>query len=234
MKKVLLSAIALIAFATSNAQSHQAGNFTIDVLGGYGFGSGNSKTDEVNAEKYKFSAVGANFSVQAQYGFSENFSAGLDLGFGSTVATPKNTNSLYIDEFGDLQYDYSASQDITLNMFNVGLSGRYYFLNKEKINVYGSVGAGYTSAKDNTSYPSVYGYDYYYYGVDSNNTKYSGLNASIKGGMHYFFTDHFGVTAQVGYTNYSLTNKETVAGETIKTKANIGLVGINAGLAFKF
>lgn len=223
MKKVLLSAIALIAFATSNAQSHQAGNFTIDVLGGYGFGSASSDDDTPNSEKSKFSAVGANFAVQAQYGFSENFSAGLDLGFGSTVATPKNVNYFTVDEFGYIDYDFTGAQDVTLNMFNVGLSGRYYFLNKEKINVYGSVGAGYTSAKDNTTY---------YYVTDA--MKFSGLNASIKGGMHYFFTDHFGVTAQVGYTNYSLTNKETVAGETIKTKANIGLVGINAGLAFKF
>jgi opacity protein-like surface antigen len=212
MKKVILSAIAICAFGFANAQSNKSGTIHVNVMGGFLMGSATSQSDVAGSDKYKSTATGANFGAQFQYGLAEKFSAGIGLEFGTAVLTPK-----------DNVYN-AGSTDVST--FKVNLSGRYYFLNQDKYNVYAGPSIGYTSGKDTSS--AVLG-------SSSISTKYSGLNYGVNVGGNYFFTDVVGIILNVGYEGNALKSTTSESGFDDETgKATLGGVKIMAGLALKF
>lgn len=216
MKKVLLSAIAVLVFGTASAQSHQKGTMQVNVMGGFLTGTGTSQGDEAGSFKYKFNATGAQFGANFQYGIAESFSAGVGLELGTAVLTPKNLNS---EDYG---YGYT---DPSISTFKVNVSGRYYFVNKEKFNVFAGPSIGFTTGKDK---------DLAYSYVGAEKTKYSGLNYGVNAGGNYFFTDLVGVILNVGYEGNSLKSKLTEDGVEYKGKSTLGGVKVMAGLALKF
>jgi hypothetical protein len=218
MKKIILTMAVVFTATFTNAQSNQKGTIHVNVMGGFLTGSATDKSDLAGSTEEKFSATGAQFGANFQYGIAESFSAGIGLEFGSAVLTPKDLNS------------YSSSyffEDTTISTFKIILSGRYYFLNKEKFNLFASPSIGYTSGKDSTT--AVLGTGF---GVS---TKYSGLNFGLNAGGNYYFTDHVGVILNLGYEGNSLKSTASEAGFPDETgKSSFGGIKVMAGLALKF
>lgn len=224
MKKLLLSAVALFAFGFANAQSNESGTMHVNVMGGFLTGPGSAKSDEAGSTKEKFSSTGAQFAANFQYGLAESFSAGIGVEVGSAVLTPKS--------FDIYDYDYGYSTNYTISTLKVNLSGRYYFLNEDKFNVFAGPSIGYTTGKDKVAFGG--------YAIGGDKTKYSGLNYGINAGGNYYFTDVVGVILNVGYEGSSL--KSELSGVdfyegtpyTDKGKVTLGGVKVMAGLALKF
>jgi len=213
MKKVLLTAVAVFGFAFANAQSHQKGTIQINVMGGFLTGSATSQDDAAGSDKYKYTASGGQFGANFQYGIAESFSIGLGLEGGTIVLSPK-----------DATYGYTTEPSI--NTFKINFSGRYYFVNSEKFNVYGGPSIGYTTGKDNTDYG---------FGYSDVETKVNGLNYGVNVGGNYFFTDLVGVIVNLGYEGNSLKSTTTETGVADETgKINMGGFKAMAGLALKF
>jgi outer membrane protein len=129
MKKVLLSAVAIFAFAFANAQEATetpAFGFAkgdVIVEGNLGFNTTNDKNTE---EKTNF----FEFNPKAGYFLSDKLAVGVALAIGSDKAenalgdTDKNTN------------------------FDAGVFGRYYFLDLgARFKTYGEVGVDFLSGK---------------------------------------------------------------------------------------
>jgi hypothetical protein len=221
MKKVLLTAIAVFGFTVANAQSNKQGTMHVNVLGGFLSGTATQQDDAAGSLKYKSTATGAQFGANFQYGIAESFSAGIGLELGTAVLTPKDYNN------------YGTNPSIST--FKVNLSGRYYFLNEDKFNVFAGPSVGYTTAKDKTAILGVT--------ISDDKTKYSGLNYGINAGGNYYFSDVVGVILNVGYEGSSLTSTETdtytdnngaTVTATYKGKATLGGIKVMAGLALKF
>jgi len=214
MKKVLFTAIAVLGFTFANAQSHQKGTMQVNVMGGFLTGSTTFKSDAPGSTEEKATATGTAFGANFQYGIAESFSIGIGLELGTVVNTPK---------------DYTTyNQDLTMNTFKVNLSGRYYFVNKEKFNIYGGPSIGYTTGKDNTDY--AFGFSF-----TDTETKFSGLNYGVNAGGNYFFTNTVGVIVNLGYEGNSLKSTTTETGFPDETgKVTMGGFKAMAGLALKF
>ncbi len=213
MKKVLFTAIAVFGLTFANAQSNKQGSMHINVMGGFLSGSATSKADESGSEKFKYTASGAQFGANFQYGLAESFSAGIGLEIGTAILTPK-----------DFTYDYTYT-DPSISTLKVNLSGRYYILNNDKFNVYAGPSVGFTSGKDKT----VLGVDF-----GGEKTKYSGLNYGVNAGGNYYFTDIVGVILNLGYEGSSLKAKQSVDGVEFTGKETLGGIKVMAGLALKF
>lgn len=219
MKKVLLSLAAVFAFGFANAQSNQKGTIHINVLGGLLSGTASDKSDESGSETIKYKATGGQFGVNFQYGLAESFSAGIGLEFGTSVMTFKDA-TMASDA---AMYGYTAP---SMSTFKVNLSGRYYFVNDEKFNVFAGPSIGMTTGKDTGS--AVFG------GLTTS-TKYSGLNYGINAGGNYYFSDHVGVILNLGYEGNGLKSTMTEAGVADVTgKSTLGGIKVMAGLALKF
>jgi outer membrane protein W len=214
MKKVLLSAVAVLAFTFGNAQSNQKGTMHVNVMGGFLSGTSTQKWDVEGSTKDKYTATGAQFGANFQYGLAESFSAGIGLEVGTAVLTPKNIDS----------YD-AGYTDPSVSTFKVNLSGRYYFVNKDNFNVYAGPSVGFTSAKDKDL---LFAYE------GAQKTKYSGLNYGINAGGNYYFTDVVGVILNLGYEGNSLKSKVSEGGEDFTGKTSLGGIKVMAGLALKF
>lgn len=215
MKKVLLTAVAVFGFAFANAQSHQKGTMQVNVMGGFLTGSGTDKPDQAGADDSKFTVSGGQFGANFQYGIADSFSIGIGLEGGTIVATPKDNNG-----FNYVEPNY--------NTFKVNFSGRYYFVNAEKFNVYGGPSIGYTTAKDDT----VYGF-----GFSDQETKLNGINYGVNAGGNYFFTDIVGIIVNLGYEGNSLKATTTYNdGVTAEDTGKVAFGGFKAmaGLALKF
>lgn len=217
MKKVLLSAVAVLAFTFGNAQSNQKGTMHVNVIGGFLSGSATSQGDEAGSTEDKYTATGAQFGANFQYGLAESFSAGIGIEVGTSVFAPKSIDYANYDGF---------TTDLTMSTFKVNLSGRYYFVNKDNFNVYAGPSVGFTSGKDKTAY----GFDY----GTAEKTKFSGLNYGVNAGGNYYFTDVVGVIVNLGYEGNSLKSKQTVEGTEYTGKTSIGGIKVMAGLALKF
>ncbi len=217
MKKVLLTAVAVFGFAFANAQSHTKGAMQVNIMGGFLTGSATSEYDDnslnFNGSESKFTGSGAQFGASFHYGIADAFSLGLGLEIGTVVLTPKDYNGF-------------SNVEPSLNTFKVILTGRYYFVNKEKFNVYGAPSIGFTTAKDDT----VYGI-----GFSDVERKYSGLNYGVNVGGNYFFTNTVGVIVNLGYEGNSLKFTESETGfDDVDGKASLMGFKAMAGLALKF
>ena len=227
MKKVLLSAVAVLAFTFGNAQSNQKGTMHVNVMGAFLSGSATSQGDEAGSTKDKYTATGAQFGANFQYGLAESFSAGIGVEVGTAVFAPKSIDYTNFDGF---------TTDLTMSTVKVNLSGRYYFVNKDNFNVYAGPSVGFTTGKDKTAYG--FGYD-----LGTEKAKFSGLNYGVNVGGNYYFTDVVGVILNIGYEGNSLKSKQSytdydenfnpyTAEATGKT--TVSGIKVMAGLALKF
>lgn len=126
MKKVLLSAIAVMAFGFANAQDVPTTGFSqgdVFITGSVGFGS--EKTGDVKTSNF-------NLSPKAGYFVTNNIALGVQLGY----TTQKETTETPL---GDVE-DKASSLEI-------GAFGRYYFTPARNFSFFGQLSAGYVSSK---------------------------------------------------------------------------------------
>lgn len=173
MKKILLS-LAVVALGYS-AQAQE----------GYGFNQGDIllegsiryNTTDDKALEVKENAF--NFTPQVGYFISDNFAAGLYF----DLATSKVDN-------------YTGATNINkTNAFNVGVFGRYYFLELgQRFKFYGQANVGFANAKNTVELANL----------PKVETKGSGVNAGLDLGVNYFVTPkiaiNFGFANLVDYT----------------------------------
>ena len=126
MKKVLLSAVALLAFGFANAQEEGKGNGGFakgDVFVSGAFSIGSEKTGDDKS---------SGFEIEPKVGYfvTENIAIGGKLGFASYKAE---------DTFGDTD-DLSA--------LTVGAFGRYYMTPASQFSLFGQLGFDYSTIDD--------------------------------------------------------------------------------------
>ena len=126
MKKIILTAVALLAFGFANAQEEGKGNGgfakgDVFVSGAFSIGSEKTGDDKSNG-----------FEIEPKVGYfvTENIAIGGKLGFASYKAE---------DTFGDTD-DLSA--------LTVGAFGRYYMTPASQFSLFGQLGFDYSSIDD--------------------------------------------------------------------------------------
>jgi opacity protein-like surface antigen len=126
MKKVLFSAVALLAFGFVNAQEKSNGGFSKGdafVSGAFGFGS--SKTDAVKSSSFTFApSVG--------YFVTENIAAGARLGFGSA---------------SEDVFTGASMVENKMSSFGLDAFARYYYTPASQFSVFGEFAIGMGSEK---------------------------------------------------------------------------------------
>lgn len=198
MKKVLLSAVALLAFGFANAQEEEKGNggFSkgdVFVSGGFGFGS--TKQGDAKSNDFTFSpavgyfvteeiALGARLNVESgktDNGVAETKSSafGGEV-FGRYYFTPASQFSVFGElavGFGNSKDEDALGNETKFNNFGINAgAGVSYFLNSNFAIEAGWAGLGYNSVKQDVS------------GADASNS--FGLNvdlSSINFGLVYKF-----------------------------------------------
>lgn len=126
MKKILLSAVAVMAFGFANAQESTGAGFSqgdVFITGSVGFG--NEKTGDNKTNTF-------NFSPKAGYFVTSNIAVGVQLGVTSTKETVDTP-------LGDIENKETALE--------VGAFGRYYFTPTRNFSFFGQLSAGYVSNK---------------------------------------------------------------------------------------
>lgn len=134
MKKVLLSAVAILGFTFANAQEEAtetpAFGFAqgdLFVEGNLGFSSTNNKNTEVKTNGFEFNpAVG--------YFISDKFAVGVELMIGSDKTEVAGTDTSKYSNFG------------------AGVFGRYYFLDLgQRFKTYAQAGVNFGTEKESVS-----------------------------------------------------------------------------------
>ena len=126
MKKVLLSAVAWLAFGFANAQEEKSANGGFskgDVFVTGAFTLGSEKTGDVKSSSFEI-------APQVGYFLTENIAIGGKLGYVSAKA--ENAG-------GDTQDDAGLT---------VGAFGRYYFTPANQFSLFAQLGFDYTSMED--------------------------------------------------------------------------------------
>jgi len=127
MKKVVLSAVALLAITFANAQDAKDFSFSQgDVLveGNLGFGSTNDKNSEEKTNTFSI-------TPSVAYFLTDKFAVGAQLGYTSNKEEVAGVDT----EKGSI--------------FNAGVFGRYYFLDLgQRFKTYADAGVDFVSGKD--------------------------------------------------------------------------------------
>ena len=130
MKKVLFSAVALLAFGFVNAQEKSNGGFSkgdVFVSGSFGITSG--KAYDMNSSTMDLVKTnGFTFSPKVGFFVTENIALGGKLGFGSAKTEVDGSNV-----------------ESTVSDFTLGAFGRYYFTPANQFSVYADFGLDYMS-----------------------------------------------------------------------------------------
>ena len=214
MKNLLLTLFAVcIAAAYSFGQSNEQG--TIQVGLGYGITIGGATID-LKDTSGTTSGSGAGlrifYGIRAQYGLSEKLSAGVYL-------APEA--ALYVTDFTD-PYGYVYSRDVTYSGIGFGLEGKFYLVNKDKLNLFPCVAIGFKT------------------GTATSDDIYSSSEASISGigygfgvGVNWYFVKEvFGLSMELGYAGSSLTGTEAATSYTDKRDVTLSNGGVVWGLGF--
>jgi hypothetical protein len=131
--------------------------------------------------------VRGTYGLRAQYGLSENLSAGVWVRAEAATYVP---STLSLTGF---------SNDITYSGTSFGLEGKYYLANSEGFNFYPAIAVGYTTANNEVG------------GFTFGTTKYniSGINYSVGVGLNwYFVSDVFGLSVDIDYAGSSLSGTQ--------------------------
>jgi hypothetical protein len=207
MKKIILSAAALCAFAFSNAQEvttteggegFKQGDFFI--TGAVGFGTVSNPGD----------LKSNTFVIAPKVGFfaTENIAVGIALGYSNNTADENDGIDTY---------------EVKNNTFEVGAFGRYYFTPASKFSIFGQLNVAYATSKTEVDVPGTPEY------------KANGFNIGVAPGLSYFVSEHFALEATFGVLGYN-TAKPDVDGAESTDAFNVGLnlSDINLGLVYKF
>lgn len=199
MKKLILIA----AFAVSglvSAQSNQEGVVNFGLNGGLAIGSTKTATDSQTT-------FGGSYGLWGQYGLDDNFSAGINLGYGAYVSTFSNSSFNSTNN--------SIDENLTWSGFEVTLEGRYYAVNRDNFNFFLYPNVGFASRSN----------DFIGVGLNETKTTVSGLSFGAGIGINYYLTELLGGNIKIGYQADPLSSGET--------KANFSGVIIQGGLSFK-
>lgn len=209
MKKVLLSAVAILTFSFANAQEEattSTGGFAkgdMFLSGSVGFGS--EKMDETSVNQFTV-------APKAGYFITENIAVGVGLSFG-------NGN---VKDDGD-----KVAENKSLS---AGVFGRYYvktsgFAPFVELGVnYGTTNTEFSGTiVDGSLAPAGSGEDFNTFGVQ------------VAPGFNYFVSDKFALETSVGILGYS-SSKEDVSGAESVNSFQFGLdfARINFGIIYKF
>ncbi len=165
MKKVLLSAVALLAFGFANAQEEKSGE---------GFAKGDvfvSGSVRLNSEKTgDFKENFFEFAPKVGYFVTENIAVGASLGF----------NSLKLD---------NGVNDATNSGTSFGAFGRYYFTPASKFSLFAELGVDYTAlneefdAEDGSVYAQSYKPNELGFGLGAGLNYFVSSNFSLEAGV---------------------------------------------------
>ncbi|WP_396163556.1 outer membrane beta-barrel protein [Flavobacterium sp.] len=160
MKKVLLSAVALLAFGFANAQEEKStnGGFSkgdVFVTGAFTFGSSNDKDNEVKTNGFEI-------APQVGYFLTENIAIGGKLGFASSKEETAGV-------------DTEDMSGLTLGAF-----GRYYFTPANQFSLFANLGLDYASMKDKLADAKLNGFQA---GLGAGMNYFVSSNFSIEAGV---------------------------------------------------
>ena len=122
MKKIILTALAVVSFTLASAQEENSNGFTkgdVFISGSFGFGSEKTGDNKTNT---------FNISPRVGYFVSENIAAGARINFSSEKR-----------ELG--------TNEETLSITTLGAFGRYYFSPTSKFSLFGELGVDYVASK---------------------------------------------------------------------------------------
>jgi len=208
MKKVLLS-FAVIAFSYSVQAQEGLGFNQGDILleGSIGYKTTDNKESEIKTNQF-------NFTPQVGYFINDNFAAGV-----------------YFDLSNAKTDRYSGPKNIDKNNgFNVGVFGRYYFLELgQRFKFYGQANVGFANAKyteERENLPNL-------------EAKGSGVNVGADLGVNYFVTPKIAINfAFANLIDYTTTKPK---GGKAQNDFNLNINSFNNffdaatfGLTFKF
>jgi outer membrane protein len=207
MKKVLLSAVALLAFGFANAQDKKEG--------GAGLASGNIVlTGDLNytstsQDEVKSSVFG--LAPGVGYMMSDNLmllgSIGISTG---TVSSP-------------------GTEDVKINGLGLNAGVRYFFTPADKFSL--SIGGqlGYGSISSNLGVDE-FGDQV----VLAEDVKTSTISFNVPVGLHYFMNDNFAITTTFGGLGYSSSKEDTDGAEAKNTFGlNLNMSSLSFGLLYK-
>lgn len=206
MKKILLSAVAVMAFGFANAQEATGtkgfAEGDVFITGSVGFGS--EKTGDAKTSQF-------NISPKAGYFVTSNIAIGVQLGYTSATDT-----EVVEGPFG------STTVDVDTNSFEAGAFGRYYFTPARDFSFFGQLSVGYASTKTEVE------------GVDGE-SKSNGFNLGLAPGISYFVSEHIALEATFGLLGYNTSKPDFDGAESTDT-FNIGanFNDINFGIVYKF
>lgn len=218
MKKVILSAAALVAFAFANAQE------TTTEAPAFGFAKGdimiegnlqfNSTKVEDDGDETKVNVF--TFTPKAGYFITDKFAVGVELGFGSRKEEETPDGGETVEE--------------KTNVFGAGVFGRYYFLDLgQRFKTYAEVGLGFGSSKDEVDGEEVSKDNYFSAGLDL--------------GINYFVTKNFAINfGLANVLGFNSTKTEFPDGAESKTNTLQGNFNVfnnffdtaTFGLTYKF
>lgn len=181
MKKVLFSAVALLAFGFVNAQEKSNGGFSkgdVFVSGAIVFGSTNDKDDKVKTNVFEI-------APQVGYFFTENIAVGGKLGFASS------------------KVEISGVDTQDLSGLTLGGFGRYYFTPANQFSLFANLGLDYSSMKNNlTGGGKITGFDA---GLGAGMNYFVSSNFSIEAGVAVlgFSSEKSDVSGAKGSTGFN-------------------------------
>lgn len=182
MKKVLLSAVALLAFGFANAQEEEKANGgfakgDVFVSGAFTFGSTNDKDADVKT---------SNFTLAPKVGYfvTENIAVGGQISYSSTKDGA-------LDNIMGIDVSYLGNA-FSVNTLGLGAFGRYYFTPSSQFSLFGQLNLDYMTA----TIDEVDGVS-----VDTDN-KVNAFGAGLGLGMNYFVSSNFSLEAGVSVLNF--------------------------------
>jgi outer membrane protein len=159
MKKVLLSAVALLAFGFANAQEEKSnGGFSkgdVFVTGAFTFGSTNDKDSDVKTNSFEI-------APQVGYFLTENIAIGGKLGFAS------------------MKEETSGVDTEDMSGLTLGAFGRYYFTPANQFSLFANLGLDYSSMKDKLADAKLNGFQA---GLGAGMNYFVSSNFSIEAGV---------------------------------------------------
>jgi len=205
MKKNLLSAAAIIAFAFT-AQAQEIAPTTgfsegdVFITGAVGFGT--TKTGDNKSDQF-------NISPKAAYFVTSNIAIGAQIGY------MKSTTSV-----GNPIAPGLIDQDT--NSFSVGAFGRYYFTPARNFSFFGQLNVDYVTSK--TELEGFPGED-----------KTNGFNVGLAPGVSYFVSEHIAFEATFGFLGYNTSKPDVDGAESTDSfDIGFDLTNINFGIVYKF
>ena len=208
MKKVLLSAVALLAFGFANAQEEKSnGGFSkgdIFISGSVGYTT--EKQEDLKVNSYVV-------APKVGYFINENIALGLGLGLGN----------------GKVEFDGETAAENKTVEFSA--YGRYYLKTSKfapfaELNVnYGTTSSEFVGTLSGGDLAPAFGS-----GNDINT-----FSINIAPGFNYFVSEKLALETSVGLLGYS-SSKEDVDGAEAINKFELGLdfASINFGVLYKF